>query len=54
MLGLAIDPAFPARPYVYVLYTYDFNPATPEIPAPRWGDTCPNPPGPLGDGCVAS
>ncbi|MEK6276625.1 MAG: PQQ-dependent sugar dehydrogenase [Actinomycetota bacterium] len=23
LLGLALDPQFPARPYVYVLYTYD-------------------------------
>lgn len=54
LLGLAVDPAFPARPYVYVLYTYDFDPATPSIPAPRWGDTCPDPPGATGDGCVAT
>jgi Glucose / Sorbosone dehydrogenase len=31
MLGLAIDPQFPARPYVSVLYTYDhvLGPAPP-------------------------
>src|SRR5205823_2996584 len=23
LLGIALDPAFPAQPYVYVLYTYD-------------------------------
>ncbi len=23
LLGLTVDPAFPARPYLYVLYTYD-------------------------------
>jgi hypothetical protein len=23
LLGLALDPQFPTRPYVYVLYTYD-------------------------------
>jgi hypothetical protein len=23
LLGLALDPSFPTRPYVYVLYTYD-------------------------------
>lgn len=54
LLGLAVDPSFPARPYVYVLYTYDYDPATPALPAPRWGDTCPDPPGATGDGCVAT
>ena len=23
LLGMALDPAFPAKPYVYVLYAYD-------------------------------
>ena len=23
LLGLAIDPDFPAKPFIYVLYTYD-------------------------------
>ena len=23
LLGMALDPAFPTRPYVYLLYTYD-------------------------------
>jgi glucose/arabinose dehydrogenase/PKD repeat protein len=55
MLGLTLDPQFPARPYVYVLYTYD---AVPGGTAPRWGtvggtsDGCPNPPGSTLDGCV--
>jgi glucose/arabinose dehydrogenase len=51
LLGLALDPDFPARPFLYVLYTYDA-----EIggTAPRWGDSCPNPPGATGDGCVVS
>jgi glucose/arabinose dehydrogenase len=57
LLGLALDPHFPTAPYVYVLYTYDA-----EIggTAPRWGtpgvlsDSCPNPPGATGDGCVVS
>ena len=44
LLGLALDPGFPAEPYLYVLYTYD----------PHWGDECPNPPGATGDGCVVS
>jgi glucose/arabinose dehydrogenase len=57
LLGLALDPNFPASPYVYVLYTYD---ASIGGTAPRWGtpgvlaDPCPTPPGPNADGCVAS
>jgi hypothetical protein len=59
LLGLALDPNFPVQPYVYVLYTYDFDPRVGGSP-PRWGtpaassDTCPNPPGATGDGCVVS
>ena len=59
LLGLALDPGFPAEPYVYVLYTYDFDPAVPDD-FPRWGnpnataDGCPNPPGATEDGCVVS
>jgi glucose/arabinose dehydrogenase len=55
LLGLALDPQFPTRPYVYALYTYD---AVPGGTAPRWGtggstgDGCPNPPGSTVDGCV--
>jgi glucose/arabinose dehydrogenase len=51
LLGMALDPGFPTKPYVYVLYTYD---------QPRWGtsgvysDPCPTPPGPTDDGCVVS
>lgn len=57
LLGLALDPGFPAEPYVYVLYTHD---APIGGTAPRWGspgatyDSCPNPPGPTGAGCVVS
>jgi glucose/arabinose dehydrogenase len=57
LLGLALDPNFPASPYVYVLYTHD---APIGETAPRWGtpgatsDTCPTPPGPTADGCLAS
>jgi glucose/arabinose dehydrogenase len=57
LLGLALDPAFPAQPYVYVAYTYD---AAIGGTAPRWGvagatsDGCPTPPGPTSDGCVVS
>jgi len=57
LLGLALDPAFPTSPYVYVLYTHD---AAIGGVAPRWGsvggtsDGCANPPGATGDGCVVS
>ena len=44
LLGLALDPNFPADPYVYVLYTHDA--ADRRHRAPRWGDaTCPEPAG---------
>ena len=49
--GMALDPQFPTRPYVYVSYTHD---AAIGGTAPRWGDTCPTPPGATGDGCVVS
>jgi len=51
LLGLALDPSFPTRPYVYVLYTYD---AAIGGTAPIWNDACPTPPGPNTDGCVVS
>ncbi len=57
LLGLAVDPEYPARPYVYVLYTYD---GAIGGAAPRWGaagvdsDPCPTPPGANADGCVVS
>jgi len=57
LLGMALDPGFPADPFVYVLYTHD---AAIGETAPRWGtagatsDACPNPPGANGDGCVVS
>ena len=38
LLGMALDPGFPALPYVYVLYTYD---APIGGAAPTWGDSCP-------------
>ncbi len=59
LLGLELDPNFPATPYVYVLYTYDFDPNQPTL-HPRWGtpgvyaDPCPTPPGATTDGCVVS
>ena len=57
LLGLSLDPGFPAKPYVYALYTHD---APIHGTAPRWGapgatsDPCPTPPGPTADGCVVS
>jgi glucose/arabinose dehydrogenase len=57
LLGMALDPAFPTRPYVYVLYAYD---AAIGATAPRWGtagvtsDGCPTPPGATVDGCLIS
>ncbi len=52
--GMALDPAFPAKPYVYVLYTYD---APIHGTAPTWGapgvpmDPCPDA---AGAGCAVS
>jgi glucose/arabinose dehydrogenase len=51
LLGLALDPDFPTNPYVYVLYSHD---ALIGGTAPRWSDTCPDPPGSTKDGCVGS
>ena len=56
LLGMALDPNFPANPYIYVLYTYD---ALPGGGAPQWGtgalgDDCPNPPGANTNGCVVT
>ena len=53
LLGMVLDPDFPARPYVYVLYTYDHQLGE-AGEGPRWGDTCPNPPGLNTNGCVVS
>ena len=58
LLGLALDPNFPASPFVYVLYAYDKEPGNAQVP--RWGtpgatsDPCPSPPGATGDGCLVS
>jgi glucose/arabinose dehydrogenase len=51
MLALAVDPRFPAKPFIYVLYTYD---APIGGTAPTWNDQCPTPPGPTTHGCVSS
>ena len=54
LLSLELDPGFPERPYIYVLYTYDGPVGG---PAPRWGsagqtsDPCPDRPGATTDGC---
>jgi glucose/arabinose dehydrogenase/PKD repeat protein len=48
LLGLALDPQFPTRPYVYALYTYDAPLGT---TAPVWNDACSDP---TGNGCVVS
>ncbi len=62
MMGLAVDPAYPTRPYVYVLYAYNHVFGDPAA-APKWpsnsgsgyyGDRCPSPPGANTDGCVIS
>jgi glucose/arabinose dehydrogenase len=62
LLGLEVDPQFPARPYVYALYTFDhvLGEDTPDS-FPRWGkgpnyegDPCPQP-GNVGvDACPVS
>jgi Glucose / Sorbosone dehydrogenase len=56
LLGLALDPAFPSNPWVYVLYAHE---AAIGGTAPRWVgrgtfDGCPTPPGATADGCVIS
>jgi glucose/arabinose dehydrogenase len=51
LLGLALDPNFATKPYVYVLYTRD---APIGGTSPTWNDGCPTPPGATTNGCVAS
>ena len=51
LLGLALHPDFPDTPWVYALYTRN---ALPGGAAPQWPDSCPSPPSPNGDGCVAT
>ena len=59
LLGLALDPSFPARPYVYALYTYDHLLGEAAL-APRWGtpgtsgDSCPKPGDAAVDACPVS
>ncbi|HEX3242983.1 MAG TPA: PQQ-dependent sugar dehydrogenase [Solirubrobacterales bacterium] len=45
LLGLAVDPEFPTKPYVYALFTYDHVLGSNE-PAPEWGE-----PNQTGDEC---
>jgi glucose/arabinose dehydrogenase len=45
LLGLAVDPEFPAKPYVYALFTYD-HVLGEEAEPPRWGE-----PNQTGDEC---
>jgi glucose/arabinose dehydrogenase len=51
LMSLALDPNFPASPYVYVIYTYD---ALIGGTAPKWNEHCPTPPGVTTDGCLVS
>src|SRR5829696_8610266 len=51
LLGMALDPAFAMNGWLYVLYTRD---AAIGGDPPRWGDTCPDPPGATAAGCVVS
>ncbi|HEY1739333.1 MAG TPA: PQQ-dependent sugar dehydrogenase, partial [Acidimicrobiia bacterium] len=40
LLGLALDPQFPTRPYVYAAFSRDSN--TRGGPVPKWNDKCPD------------
>ncbi len=57
LLGMELDFNYETFPYVYVLYTHN---AAIGGTAPRWppsdslSDSCPDPPGATGDGCVVS
>lgn len=54
LLSLTVDPAWPARPYVYVLYAYDHVLGDPS-PAPKYRDACGTSPDGVDNGdCVAS
>jgi glucose/arabinose dehydrogenase len=51
LLGLALDPRFPTRPYVYVLYSYDGPMGSRVLHPGRRADICPSL---LRNGCVTS
>jgi glucose/arabinose dehydrogenase len=57
LLGLALDPTLTGGTgtgsFLYVLYSYDHILGQGGS-APKWGDTCPTPPGATTDGCVIS
>ncbi|MDQ2630680.1 MAG: PQQ-dependent sugar dehydrogenase [Actinomycetota bacterium] len=59
LLGLAVDPGFPASPYVYALFSYD-HVLGEGAPPPKWGlpdttgDSCPEVPGNGADDCLVS
>jgi glucose/arabinose dehydrogenase/PKD repeat protein len=57
LLGMALDPSLTGGTgngsYVYVMYAYDHILGS-TAAAPRWGDTCPTPPGATTDGCLIS
>jgi glucose/arabinose dehydrogenase len=46
LLGLAVDPDYPAEPWLYLQYSID--------PSGLYGDRCPSPPGAYVDGCPMS
>src|ERR1044072_8800605 len=43
LLGLALDPNYAVNSTFYVLYAYNKDPSSSTVP--RWGDSCPTPPG---------
>jgi glucose/arabinose dehydrogenase len=53
LLGLALDPHFPAQPYLYALYTLDgmIGDSTAAGTVPRYRDGCPDP---TGSGCLVA
>src|SRR3954470_8688326 len=54
LLSMTVDPQWPARPYVYVLYAYDHILGDP-TPAPKYNDTCTGTGSAVDNGnCVAS
>jgi len=62
LLSIAIDPAFPTRPYLYALYSFDHVIGA-DLPGdfPHWGqppnyegDPCPIPPESTADACAVS
>ena len=56
LLGLALHPDFPRKPFIYVAYTHNapIGGTAPKWPSSGGVDSCPDPPGILKDGCVTS